>query len=227
MKAFSLIGECREKSELVRRLVVELTERGLRVSTIKRVSDAVDLERAGIGTWKHRAAGAEEVMIASATRFALLREMPQDTHEPDVGSLLARMAPVDIVLLDGFRRSGYPKVEVVPSGQNQALLAPNDPMVLAVTSVKPVTAPVPRVPLRDIGAWVTSCSRMRCRLRRTGLIARPPTWIDRRRPPSPSYVRFRANPLATRQSAFGQYLPFGCGPHYPRKSRTEPSYGGP
>ena len=65
MKAFSLIGECREKSELVRRLVVELTGRGLRVSTIKRVSDAVDLERQGSGTWKHRAAGAEEVMIAS------------------------------------------------------------------------------------------------------------------------------------------------------------------
>jgi molybdopterin-guanine dinucleotide biosynthesis adapter protein len=152
MKAFSLIGECREKSELVRRLVVELTGRGLRVSTIKRVSDAVDLERAGSGTWKHRAAGAEEVMIASATRFALLREMPPDTHEPDVGSLLARMAPVDIVLLDGFRRSGYPKVEVVPAGQTQALLAPNDPMVLAVTSEDPVTAPVPRVPLSDIGA---------------------------------------------------------------------------
>jgi molybdopterin-guanine dinucleotide biosynthesis protein B len=152
MKAFSLIGECREKSELVRRLVVELTGRGLRVSTIKRVSDAVDLERAGSGTWKHRAAGAEEVMVASATRFALLREMPQDTHEPDVCGQLARMAPVDIVLLDGFRRSGYPKVEVVPSGQSQALLAPNDPMVLAVTSEEPVTAPVPRVPLRDIGA---------------------------------------------------------------------------
>jgi molybdopterin-guanine dinucleotide biosynthesis protein B len=150
MKAFSLVGECREKSELVRRLVVELTGRGLRVSTIKRVSDAVDLERPGSGTWKHRAAGAEEVMIASASRLALLREMPRDTQEPDVGSLLARMAPVDIVLLDGFRWSCSPKVEVVPFGQDQALLAPNDPTVLAVTSEGPVTAPVPRLPLSDI-----------------------------------------------------------------------------
>jgi molybdopterin-guanine dinucleotide biosynthesis protein B len=73
MKAFSLIGECAEKSELVRRLVA-LTGRGLRVSTIKRVSDAVDLERSGSGTWKHRAAGAVEVMVASASRFALMRE---------------------------------------------------------------------------------------------------------------------------------------------------------
>jgi molybdopterin-guanine dinucleotide biosynthesis protein B len=150
MKAFSLIGECAEKSELVRRLVVELTGRGLRVSTIKRVSDAVDLERQGSGTWKHRAAGAVEVMVASASRFALMREMPKDTEEPDVSSLLARMAPVDIVLLDGFRRSGYPKMEVVQSGHDRVLFALNDTMVLAVTSELPVTAPVPGLPLSDI-----------------------------------------------------------------------------
>jgi molybdopterin-guanine dinucleotide biosynthesis adapter protein len=152
MKAFSLIGECAEKSDLVRRLVVELTGRGLRVSTIKRVSDKVDLERQSSGTWKHRAAGAEEVMVASASRFALMREMPKGTDEPDVGSLLARMAPVDIVLLDGFRRSGYPKMEVVQAGQARVLYASNDAMVLAVTSDLPVTAPVPRVPLSEIGA---------------------------------------------------------------------------
>lgn len=152
MKAFSLIGECAEKSELVRRLVVELTDRGLRVSTIKRVSDAVDLERAGSGTWKHRVAGAEEVMVASASRFALMREMLKDTDEPDVGSLLARMASVDIVLLDGFRRSSYPKIEVVQSGQDRALFASNDTMVFAVTSEAPITAHVPCLPLSDISA---------------------------------------------------------------------------
>jgi molybdopterin-guanine dinucleotide biosynthesis adapter protein len=151
MKAFSLIGECAEKSELVRRLVVELVGRGLRVSTIKRVSDAVDLERRGSGTWKHRAAGAAEVMIASASRFALLREMPPDTAEPDVSDLLARMAAVDIVLLDGFRRSSYPKMEVVPAGQRQALLAPGDSMVLAITSDVSVAADVPCLALSDIG----------------------------------------------------------------------------
>jgi molybdopterin-guanine dinucleotide biosynthesis protein MobB len=152
MKAFSLIGECAEKSELVRRLVVELTGRGLRVSTIKRVSDKVDLERAGSGTWKQREAGAEEVMVASATRFALMRELPKGVEEPDLGGLLARMAPVDIVLLDGFRRSLYPKVEVVQAGQVRALYALDDPMVLAVTSDRPVGAPVLRLPLSDIGA---------------------------------------------------------------------------
>jgi molybdopterin-guanine dinucleotide biosynthesis protein B len=152
MKAFSLVGECAEKSELVRRLVVELVGRGLTVSTIKGVSDAVDLERQGSGTWKHRAAGAAEVMIASASRFALLREMPPDTKEPEVNDLLARMTPVDIVLLDGFRRSNYPKMEVVPAGQGQALLAPADSMVLAVTSDLSVAADVPVLALSNIGA---------------------------------------------------------------------------
>jgi molybdopterin-guanine dinucleotide biosynthesis adapter protein len=152
MKAFSLVGECAEKSELVRRLVVELVGRGLQVSTIKRVSDAVDLERQGSGTWKHRAAGAAEVMIASASRFALLREMPPDTTEPEVSDLLTRMSPVDIVLLDGFRRSNYPKMEVVPAGQDHALLAPGDPMVLAITSNVPVAADVPHLALSNIGA---------------------------------------------------------------------------
>ena len=150
MKAFSLIGECREKSELVRRLVVELTGRGLRVSTIKRVSDAVDLERQGSGTWKHRVAGAEEVMIASASRFALMREMSKDIDEPDVSGLLARMAPVDIVLLDGFRRSHYPKMEVIEECQERARFAANDPMVLAVTSEAPISTTVPSFPLADI-----------------------------------------------------------------------------
>ena len=152
MRAFSLVGECAEKSELVRRLVVEFVARGLRVSTIKRVSDAVDLERQGSGTWKHRVAGAAEVMVASASRFALLHEMPTGTVEPDVGELLVRMAPVDLVLLDGFRRSNYPKMEVVPAGQGAPVLAPNDPNILAITAEQPIMAQVPCVPLSDIAA---------------------------------------------------------------------------
>ena len=80
MKAFSLVGECAEKSKLVRRLVVELVGRGLRVSTIKRVSDAVDLERQGSGTWKHRAVGAAEVMIASASRLTPSGGAPRRTR---------------------------------------------------------------------------------------------------------------------------------------------------
>ena len=151
VKVFSLIGECREKSELVGRLVAELVGRGLRVSTIKRVSDPVDLERRGSGTWKQRQAGAEEVMVANARRFALLREMPANTVEPDVTELLLRLAPVDIVLLDGFRRSSMPKMEVVPPGQEQPRYAGDDPQVLALASDRLVGTGIPCLPLSQVG----------------------------------------------------------------------------
>jgi molybdopterin-guanine dinucleotide biosynthesis protein len=76
--------------------------------------------------------------------------MPPNTTEPDVGELLARMDPVDIVL-DGFRRSNYPKMEIVPAGQDRALLAPADSMVLAITSDVSVAADDPCYALSDIG----------------------------------------------------------------------------
>ncbi len=91
-------------------------------------------------------------MIASAGRFALLAEMPPDNTEPNVGDLLARMAPVDIILLDGFRRSRYPKMEVVPAEQDRPRLAPGDKTVLAITSDAPIAANVAWLSLKDISA---------------------------------------------------------------------------
>lgn len=152
MKVFSVVGGCAGKTEVVRRLVAELTLRGLRVSTIKRVPDTVDLEKPGSGTWKHREAGAEEVILASTSRVALLREAPTNDDEPDVESLLARLTPVDVVFLEGFRLTFYPKLELVQPERDRRLIALDDPLVLAVTAERPVQAPVPFLPLADIGA---------------------------------------------------------------------------
>jgi molybdopterin-guanine dinucleotide biosynthesis protein B len=152
MKVFSIVGGCAGKTELVRQLVVELTGRGLRVSTIKRVPDSIDLEKPGSGTWKHRKAGAEEVILASTSRIALLREMPTDAEEPDVEALLARLAPVDVVFLEGFRLTFYPKLELVQPDRDRRMIALDDPLVLAVTADRPVEAPVPFLPLSDIAS---------------------------------------------------------------------------
>ncbi len=152
MKVFSVVGGCAGKTELVRRLVAELTERGLRVSTVKCVPESVDLEKPGSGTWKHREAGAQEVILASTSRMALLREMPTNDDEPDVEVLLARLAPADIVFLEGFRLTYYPKLEFVQPERDRRLIALDDPLVLAVTANEPVKAPVPFLPLSDIGA---------------------------------------------------------------------------
>jgi molybdopterin-guanine dinucleotide biosynthesis adapter protein len=152
VKVFSVVGGCAGKTETVRQLVAELTGRGLRVSTIKRVPDTVDLEKPGSGTWRHREAGAQEVILASNTRMALLREMPTEDDEPDVEALLGRLADADIVFLEGFRLTWYPKLELVQPDRNRRLIAWDDPLVLAVTADRPVDAPVPFLPLSDIGA---------------------------------------------------------------------------
>lgn len=152
MKVFSVVGGCAGKTELVRKLVAELSSRGLLVSTVKRVPDSVDLERPGSGTWKHREAGAAEVILASATRIALLREDPIDADEPDVEMLLSRLAPVDMVFLEGFRLTWYPKLELVQPERDRRLIALDDPLVLAVTADQPIAAPVPFLPLSDIAA---------------------------------------------------------------------------
>lgn len=152
MKIFSVVGGCAGKTDVVRRLVAELVGRGLRVSTVKRVPDEIDLEKPGSGTWKHRQAGAEEVILASTSRIALLREMPTDEDEPDVEILLGRLAPVDIVLLEGFRLTYYPKLELVQPERDRRLIALDDPLVLAVTADRPIDAPVPFFALSDIVA---------------------------------------------------------------------------
>lgn len=150
MKVFSVVGGCVGKTEVVRRLVAELTGRGLLVSTVKRVPETVDLEKPGSGTWKHREAGAQEVILASTSRMALLREMPTNADEPDVEVLLARLQPVDIVILEGFRLTSYPKLELVQPDRDRRMLALDDPSVLAVASDNAVRAPVPCLRLSDI-----------------------------------------------------------------------------
>ncbi len=149
-RVFGVVGACAAKSGLVPKLVAELTGRGLRVSTIKHVPDELDLDRPGTGSWAQREAGAEEIILASGTRHLLMRELRRAEDEPDVDELIARLSPVDIVLLEGFRLSPYPKLEAVRAGQDRRLLALDDPSVLAVASDAPMTAPVPWLALGDV-----------------------------------------------------------------------------
>lgn len=152
MKVFGIIGGCAAKAGLARNLVAELSARGLRVSTIKHVPDDVDLDRPGTGSWAQREAGAQEIILASGTRQILMRESRGMEAEPDVDALLARLLPADVVLLEGFRLSPYPKLEAVRAGQDRRLQAMDDPSVCAVTGSAPVAAPVPFLPSSDIGA---------------------------------------------------------------------------
>ncbi len=150
MKVYGVLGwKNSGKTGLVERLVAEITGRGFSVSTIKHAHHDVDLDQPGKDTWRHRQAGAHEVLMASPNRFAVLHEL-RGGPEPALADLLARMAPVDLVLVEGYKRDTHPKIEVRRAETGQPLMQPGDPTVRAVASDTDVGAlPVPRFDLDD------------------------------------------------------------------------------
>jgi molybdopterin-guanine dinucleotide biosynthesis protein B len=125
------------KTTLVVKLIPILIARGLTVSTIKHAHHAFDIDRPGKDSWLHREAGASEVLVASANRFALIHEL-RGAPEPSLEELLSRLAPVDIVVVEGFRHGAHPKIEVFRSDLGKPPLHPSDPMILAVAAPLPI-----------------------------------------------------------------------------------------
>lgn len=152
MNIYGVIGwKNAGKTSLMERLVAEISGRGLRVSTVKHVHHDVDLDQPGKDTFRHRTAGAEEVVLASANRMALLRE--HRGGEPDLAVILARMAPVDLVLVEGYKRDAHPKIEVFRREAGHELIQPDDPMVRAVaTDAALAVLTVPVLDLNDTAA---------------------------------------------------------------------------
>lgn len=152
MKIYGVIGwKNSGKTSLMERLVADITGRGFSVSTVKHVHHDVDLDQPGKDTFRHRAAGAREVVLASANRFALMSE--HRGPEPDLTSILARLAPVDLVLVEGYKRDSHRKVEVWRAETGQDLIQPGDATVRAVaTDVTLRDLAVPVLNLNDTGA---------------------------------------------------------------------------
>ncbi len=98
------------KTWLTTRLVENLTSRGIGVSTVKHAHHGADVDREGTDSFKHRAAGAREVMLATPHRFALMHELRPGEDEPPLDALLARMEDVDLILIEGFKRDAFPKI---------------------------------------------------------------------------------------------------------------------
>ncbi len=121
------------KTGLMERLVAEIAGRGLSVSTLKHAHHGVDVDQPGTDSFRHRAAGAREVLLASGRRWALMHEL-RGAEEPPLEALLARLTPVDLVLVEGFKRARHPKVEAHRGVAGTPLIAPGDPSVLAVAS---------------------------------------------------------------------------------------------
>lgn len=152
MKVYGVIGwKNSGKTGLMERLVAEITGRGFSVSTVKHVHHEVDLDQPGKDTFRHRQAGAREVVLAAKDRFALMVE--HRGPEPALSEVLARLAPVDLVLVEGYKRDAHRKVEVWRRETGHDLIQPGDPLVRAVASdAAGLALPVPVLDLNDTAA---------------------------------------------------------------------------
>ena len=121
------------KTTLIVRLIPELNRRGLSVSTIKHAHHGFDLDQPGKDSYVHRAAGAHEVLVASANRLALMREL-RGAPEPSLADLLRLLAPVDLVLVEGFKRDSLPKIEVHRAANGKPPIHPQDDCIVALIS---------------------------------------------------------------------------------------------
>jgi molybdopterin-guanine dinucleotide biosynthesis adapter protein len=151
MKIYGVTGwKNAGKTGLMERLVSEITMRGYSVSTIKHAHHAFDVDQIGTDSYRHRAAGAREVLLASRHRVALMQEL-RDAPEPPLIELLARITPVDLVLIEGYKREPHPKIEAYRASAGHTLIAPNDPYINAVASDVPLDLDRPVFDLDDTG----------------------------------------------------------------------------
>jgi molybdopterin-guanine dinucleotide biosynthesis protein MobB len=138
------------KTTLIAKVLPRLIARGLRVSTLKHAHHGFDLDQPGKDSFMHRTAGATEVVISSAKRFAVLHEL-RDEPEWDLPDLLARFSPVDLVLVEGFKRDPFPKLEVHRAANGKPLLHPDDPHIVAIAAdIALPQAKVPVIGLDDV-----------------------------------------------------------------------------
>jgi len=138
------------KTTLIKKLIPSLIARGLKVSTLKHAHHGFDLDQPGKDSFFHRAAGATEVIISSAKRWAILHELREEP-EWDLRELVTKMSPVDLVLVEGFKRDKFPKLEIHRAANDKPLIHPDDPHIVAVASdVALPKAKVPVINLNDV-----------------------------------------------------------------------------
>ena len=124
------------KTTLLERVIPVLTARGLSVSTLKHAHHDFDIDKPGKDSFRHRQAGATQVMIASGKRWALMQELRVE-REPELPELLARMQAVDLLIVEGYKQHGHPKIEVHRQANGKPWIHPQDPRIKAIVSDTP------------------------------------------------------------------------------------------
>ena len=140
------------KTTLVEKLVRDLTGRGLRISTVKHAHHSFDIDHEGRDSFRHRKAGATEVAVVSRQRWALIHESRQG-EEPSLAEILAKLAPCDLVIVEGYKRDTHDKIEVRKLGLDHPPLAGEDPTIVAIAADGTfANAPVPVFDRDDVTA---------------------------------------------------------------------------
>ncbi len=140
------------KTTLVTKVIPVLVRRGLKIATVKHAHHDFDTDQPGKDSWLHRQAGASEVAIASSRRWAIVHEL-RAAPEPALEDMVAKLSPVDLVIVEGFKRHAHPKLEVFRAAVGKPLLHPDDDCIVAIASDAPLPqASVPVLMLDDIEA---------------------------------------------------------------------------
>jgi molybdopterin-guanine dinucleotide biosynthesis adapter protein len=144
------------KTTLIERLIPQLIARGNTVSLIKHAHHDFDIDQPGKDSWRHRQAGCREVLITSDVRWALMHEL-RDSAELTLIEAITRIAPCDLLLVEGFKTAPIPKLEVWRADNGKPLLHPGDPNIVALATDRPdrIEAPVPVFALGDLDAIAT------------------------------------------------------------------------
>ena len=141
------------KTTLIVKLIPYFRENGLSVSTLKHAHHAFDVDQPGKDSYLHREAGASEVLVASSRRFALMHEL-RGAEEPGLAALLRRMAPADLILVEGYKRDRHAKIEVHRFGNAKPFLYPEDATIaaLATDAAEGLPPHLPHAHLDDIAS---------------------------------------------------------------------------
>jgi len=139
------------KTTLIEQLIPLFVVRGLRVSLIKHAHHTFDVDQPGKDSHRHRQAGATEVLVSSSRRWALMHEL-RGEPEPSLDALVAHLSPCDLLLIEGFKRAPFPKLEVYRRAVGESYLHPHDPHIVAIAADEPLAAPIPVLDLNRPGA---------------------------------------------------------------------------
>jgi molybdopterin-guanine dinucleotide biosynthesis adapter protein len=135
------------KTTLLAKVIPIIVARGLKVSTLKHAHHAFDVDQPGKDSHTHRMAGATEVLVSSANRWALVHEL-RGAAELPLEALLDKLSPVDLVLVEGYKREPHPKLEIYRASLGKPLMHPDDPAIIGIASDQPL--PAARIPVIDL-----------------------------------------------------------------------------